>query len=396
MKTIELTHGKVAIVDDEDYATLVAHRWFAVRLNYDPRHEIWAAFRRINRVRVYMHREILGLNRGDGMLHVMHVNGNRLDNRRGNLVVPGRSIVSRCRRFGLGTSQFKGVKSATPQEGWYAAIYIDGKTRYLGRFATEVDAALAYDVAARKAFGRLSALNFPEIDTLTPPRQMPPKVAKTSKYRGVTRLKNSDRWAAQITIDGKRRCLGRFASEADAALAYDFAARKTFGHLVGLNFPDLDVLAPPKTMPRALRAGRASKYRGVFWCNSARKWRAMMQVGSRRSNLGLYGSEDDAARAYDAVVLRQGKGREWLNFPHTNASGCPPSEQQVNHRRVSLSGEIGHDDDTVHPDQQPQHDDRTRGLLGGLRAFFAGFRRHFNREPVAEVAMRHEQKAVMT
>jgi len=60
----------------------------------------------------------------------------------------------------------------------------------------------------------------------------------TSRYIGVWYCKRARRWKTQICTDGKVRCLGSYESEADAAKAYDAAARKYYGKFAKLNFPD--------------------------------------------------------------------------------------------------------------------------------------------------------------
>lgn len=48
-----------------------------------------------------------------------------------------------------------------------------------------------------------------------------------SRFAGVTWDKAKRKWRARITVDGKRRCLGRYAAELEAAQAYD-AAKQQF------------------------------------------------------------------------------------------------------------------------------------------------------------------------
>ncbi len=58
-----------------------------------------------------------------------------------------------------------------------------------------------------------------------------------SMYKGVYWKKDVRKWAATIKADGKRRHLGYFDSETDAAKAYDKAAAHLHGQFAALNFP---------------------------------------------------------------------------------------------------------------------------------------------------------------
>ena len=89
MKTIQLTQGKVAIVDDADFDWLNQVKWYAKITGNGTR--IYAArFKRINGEpnTIYMHRAIMAGDLDhtdlDGK-EVDHKNRNTLDNRRENL-----------------------------------------------------------------------------------------------------------------------------------------------------------------------------------------------------------------------------------------------------------------------------------------------------------------------
>lgn len=88
MRTIPLTQGKVAIVDDSDYEWLNQVKWY---LKYVDENRFYAArHRKIKgeKKTIYMHRAIMA---GDldaiglDSKEVDHRNRNRLDNRRENL-----------------------------------------------------------------------------------------------------------------------------------------------------------------------------------------------------------------------------------------------------------------------------------------------------------------------
>ena len=113
-----------------------------------------------------LHRVILGIT--DENLQINHANGDPLDCRRENLVVrtiQERTWSSKKRRHnGNGRpclSRFKGVSWVEREGRWKVRITVDGKEHSLGRFDDEVEAAEAYDDAAREHFGEHAWLNFP-------------------------------------------------------------------------------------------------------------------------------------------------------------------------------------------------------------------------------------------
>ena len=89
-----------------------------------------------------------------------HINGDRLDNRRRNLRAVTRANNARNRRpyIRTGPFQYKGVT----QEGKKYRVRITAHgTRYdLGTYTSALQAAAAYDAAAREHFGEHAGLNF--------------------------------------------------------------------------------------------------------------------------------------------------------------------------------------------------------------------------------------------
>ena len=161
VRQIELTRGKVALVDDEDYERLAAHKWYArAKSRYGL---TYYAMRRccnpdIHTTTVRMHRVIMDAPPG---MQVDHINGNGLDNRRDNLRLATHSQNQANRRYKAPgkSSQFLGVSWRKREKQWRAQIGINGKLRWLGRFDAEIDAALAYNEAALELHGEFASLN---------------------------------------------------------------------------------------------------------------------------------------------------------------------------------------------------------------------------------------------
>ncbi|MGC2475750.1 MAG: AP2 domain-containing protein [Candidatus Sulfotelmatobacter sp.] len=163
MKTLALTQGYVAMVDDHDFGRVSENKWRAL---VDRRRNKVYAVRKTHgphssRKSLYMHREILGVT--DPEVKVDHRNGDSLDNRRTNLrkCVGGENNANSVKRQDGRSSKYKGVCWHKRDGKFQASIRVRGRTIFLGTFTDEVQAAQAYDEAARAAFGEFAQCNFP-------------------------------------------------------------------------------------------------------------------------------------------------------------------------------------------------------------------------------------------
>lgn len=170
MKTIPLTRGKVALIDDEDYAEVSKHKWLA---QYRKTRNIFYALRFIKnptgkprQKTLYLHRAIM---QPHPKMQVDHINGDPLDNRRANLRVCTASQNRRNskRKYSKGRTIYKGIygKVCGDKIWWEAKVYITQKGKQksisLGVRREEREAAELYDEGARKYYGEFACLNFP-------------------------------------------------------------------------------------------------------------------------------------------------------------------------------------------------------------------------------------------
>lgn len=69
---------------------------------------------------------------------------------------------------------------------------------------------------------------------------------------------------------------------------------------------------------RPARSGTSSKYKGVTWSRSIRRWTVQAGHGGY---VGCFPSEEDAARAYDVVAKNKWGEFALLNFPEGASNG---------------------------------------------------------------------------
>ena len=157
MKEIQLTQGKVALVDDEDYEYLIQWKW-QVNKNGNKFYAVtsWlinGKYRTIN-----MHRLIT--NNKNTKMHTDHINGDGLDNRKINLRIctHSQNAMNRGAQSNNKTGH-KGVSYEKKLNKFKVQIRVNKKNITIGYYINLNDAAKAYNSAALKYHGEFAQLN---------------------------------------------------------------------------------------------------------------------------------------------------------------------------------------------------------------------------------------------
>eukprot|EP01046_Picozoa_sp_COSAG06_P022886 COSAG06_NODE_1795_length_8376_cov_3.340462_1_plen_511_part_00 len=279
--------------------------------------------------------------------------------------------VAKRRKNCVTTSEFVGVCWNKSRRKWHAGINHDGKQQNLGSFNDEHEAARTVDTAARRLRGENAhggrskkghwlRLNFPTEEEVKRAQERGALLTeedraaaaseqqRPSKFVGVSWIKKQRQWRAEVRHDGKPQNLGSFNDEHEAAQAVDTAARRLRGEdahggrsgrqWVRLNFPTQRevkraqergalLTADDKAAAVAVSERQGpSKFVGVSWDKTNRKWVAAIKHDGKRQHLGRFEGEHEAAKAVDTAA-RQLRGedahggragtRKWLrlNFP---------------------------------------------------------------------------------
>jgi hypothetical protein len=167
---------KYALVDAEDYYELSKYIWWTRkrRGSYQVLRftEEGACFRP-----AFMHRDVMQLTlcaesrlsrRGKEKMDTIpagfvidHIDRDPLNNTRMNLRLATIAQNNMNKSSRGGSSKYKGIVYRARKKLWLARITINGKSKYIKRYKSEIDAAKAYDEAAKKYFGEFAYLNFP-------------------------------------------------------------------------------------------------------------------------------------------------------------------------------------------------------------------------------------------
>lgn len=130
------------IIDVEDVEKAQQHKWFLDGLGYAKNNRIG-----------YYHNYILGHDTKSNF-EIDHMDNNPLNNKKSNLrkCTHQQNCCNRKNKSG-----YKGVSFRDGQ--WWARIRVSYRYVFIGRYSTEIEAALAYNKKAKELHGEFASLN---------------------------------------------------------------------------------------------------------------------------------------------------------------------------------------------------------------------------------------------
>lgn len=152
--------GTVFQIDDSDYDLCENHNFWIHPIKYNG--SVIKKYVRffLNGKNTFLHRFLINAPKE---LHVDHKDGDGLNNRRCNLRLCNSSQNgANSKIITPKTSIFKGVCIDAKKRSihiYKAQITKNGKTKTIGRFANEMEAAKAYDIWAKKLHGEFAKTN---------------------------------------------------------------------------------------------------------------------------------------------------------------------------------------------------------------------------------------------
>ncbi|KAM5565924.1 AP2-like ethylene-responsive transcription factor ANT [Rosa sericea] len=196
---------------------------------------------------------------------------------------------------------------------------------------------------------------------------------RTSQYRGVTRHRWTGRYEAHLwdnsckkegqTRKGRQVYLGGYDMEEKAARAYDLAALKYWGSSTHINFPLDDYTTQIEEMKNMNRqeyvahlrrkssgfSRGASIYRGVTRHHQHGRWQARIGrvAGNKDLYLGTFGTQEEAAEAYDIAAIKFRGVNAVTNFDITRYD-----VEKIMASNTLLAGEFARRNKEVEPNNQ--------------------------------------------
>ena len=221
------------------------------------------------------------------------------------------------------------------------------KYKHLGTFVSREAAAIAHDKAVRECGGEEAKCNFSAADAAAWELRNPDKVAplprrNTGGFIGIRLLR--DRWQARRSLPGekRKRDLGSFRTQEEAASAYDQDARKAPSQRQKYNFasPEEGQSAVATALANVSRRPAAHAQATALWehqhppaepksraksgfygvTKDGNKWKAQLKYGGRNHHLGTFDTREQAAAAFDKAAREHRGSTGMYNFESAAAA----------------------------------------------------------------------------
>ena len=153
MINIPLTHGRFALIDDEDYKKASKWRWRVIQNRY-------VEGRRLTNQKenIRLHRLILDAPKD---MDVDHIDYDGFNNQKSNLrlCTTAQNIQRQRPQTRSKTSRHRGVFWDKSRNRWTAKVRKCGKDILIGRFKTEIEAVKIWNEKAKELFGEYAYIN---------------------------------------------------------------------------------------------------------------------------------------------------------------------------------------------------------------------------------------------
>jgi hypothetical protein len=158
-RKIKLTRGKYAMVSPQDFERINNDKWYVTTKDNRTFYATRMSYIKGGKKQRTMPREVMLPPEG---FVVDHKDGNSLNNTRDNLriVTAAQNSYNRRKYIKKCSSKYKGVSRRRRDNRWSAIIMYRGISINLGFFDDEIEAAKAYDEAAKELYGQYAKLNF--------------------------------------------------------------------------------------------------------------------------------------------------------------------------------------------------------------------------------------------
>ncbi|BDA43997.1 probable AP2-like ethylene-responsive transcription factor CRL5 [Coccomyxa sp. Obi] len=261
---------------------------------------------------------------------------------------------------GEARASFRGVTRLERERKWVARVWNGQKQLTLGRFDTDVAAAQAYDREMLRMKGPAAVTNFPGhtygvLGTAQNGQQRGKNLHlcamvarnKASECKPVHFSMGNAQWMNELSvlISGGNSCVAGegVVGESDAPSPRRPVPRAHQGSPArGFLNPSNIALGAEREAQMALPGSRSSsQYRGVTWNGAVGKWAAVVWNSDTKKpqHLGFFDIEEQAARAYDAALLKQpGPNPAVLNFPQAALPPAPSNKALALVQRPTSAG----------------------------------------------------------